>query len=107
MVRTRKTRNLGRKAPLWICLVAGVSAVAMVALVVLYSARTVQADASLPKPAFTAPVASPATSATPESLRANPAMLADQEPRIPQNAPTPAAQNWKDRIQGVASWYGG
>ena len=96
----RKTRNLRRKAPLWICLVAGVSAVAMVALVVLYSARTVQADASLPRPALTAPVGSPATSATPASL-------ADQEPKIPQNAPTPAAKSWKDRIQGVASWYGG
>ncbi len=79
---------------------AGVSAVAMVALVVLFSARTVQADASLPKPAFTAPAASPATSATPASL-------ADQEPQIPQNAPTTAAQNWNDRIHGVASWYGG
>ncbi len=96
----RKTRNLRRKAPLWLCLVAGVSAVAMVALVVLYSARTVQADASLPKPALTAPAASPATSATPVSL-------ADQEPRIPQSAPTPAAKSWNDRIHGVASWYGG
>ncbi len=94
----RKTRNLGRKAPLWLCLVAGVSAVAMVALVVLYSARTVQADASLPRPALTAPAASPAKIATPVSL-------ADQEP--PQTAPTPAALNWKDRIRGVASWYGG
>jgi len=93
-----KTRNLRRQAPLWLCLVAGVSAVAMVALVVLYSARTVQADASLPRPALTAPAASPATSATPASL-------ADQEP--PQTAPTPAALNWKDRIRGVASWYGG
>ncbi|MGB8028160.1 MAG: septal ring lytic transglycosylase RlpA family protein [Terracidiphilus sp.] len=79
---------------------AGVSAVAMVALVVLYSARIVQADASLSRPALTAPAASPATSA-------NPASLADQEPKIPQNAPTPAAQNWRDRIRGVASWYGG
>jgi rare lipoprotein A len=104
----RKTRNLGRKAPLWLCLVAGVSAVAMVALVVLYSARTVQADASLPRPALTAPVDPPATSATPVSLSgANPAKLADQEPPIPQNAPTPAARNWNDRIRGVASWYGG
>jgi rare lipoprotein A len=95
-----KTRNLRRKAPLWICLLAGVSAVATVALVVLYSARTVQADASLPRPALTAPAASPASSATPASL-------ADEEPRIPQNAPTPAALNWKDRVRGVASWYGG
>ena len=95
-----KTRNLGPKTPLWVCLVAGVSAVAMVALVVLYSARTVQADASLPRPALTAPAASPASSATPASL-------SDQEPTIPQNAPTPAAMSWKDRIRGVASWYGG
>ena len=70
----------------------------MVALVVLISARTVQADASLSRPAFTAPAASPAASATPASL-------ADREP--PQNAPTAAALNWKDRIRGVASWYGG
>lgn len=100
MVIKRKTRNLRRKAPLWICLVAGVSAVAMVALVVLFSARTVQADAGLPRPALPAPAASPRAIATPPSL-------ADQEPRIPQNAPTAAAQNWKDRIRGVASWYGG
>jgi rare lipoprotein A len=99
MVIKRKTRNLRRKAPLWICLVAGVSAVAMVALVVLISARTVQADASLPRPAFTAPAASPSASAT------TPKTLTDQEP--PQTAPTPAALNWKDRIQGIASWYGG
>jgi rare lipoprotein A len=100
MVIKRKTRNLRRKAPLWICLVAGVSAVAMVALVVLFSARTVQADAGLPRPALPAPAVSARAIATPASL-------ADQEPRIPQNAPTAAAQNWKDRIQGVASWYGG
>ncbi|HVN93604.1 MAG TPA: septal ring lytic transglycosylase RlpA family protein [Terracidiphilus sp.] len=89
---------------------AGVSAVAMVALVVLFSARTVQADASLPKPAFTAPADPPAVSATPASLSSAPehsASLADQEPQIPQNAPTPAAKSWKDRIQGIASWYGG
>ena len=79
---------------------AGVSAIAMVALVVLFSARTVQADAGLPRPAPTAPAASPAASATPASL-------ANQEPRIPQNAPTAAAQTWNDRIHGVASWYGG
>ena len=100
MVIKRKTRNLRRKAPLWICLVAGVSAVAMVALVVLFSARTVQADAGLPRPALPAPAVSARAIATPASL-------ADQEPRIPQNAPTAAAQNWKDRIRGVASWYGG
>ena len=115
MVRTRKTRNLRQKAPLWICLVAAVSAVAMVALVVLFSARTVQADAGLPRPVFIASAAQPSASTTPASLA--PANLArqetsnhesgDQEPRIPQNAPTPAARSWNDRIHGVASWYGG
>src|ERR1700690_3853068 len=65
MVIKRKTRNLRRKAPLWICLVAGVSAVAMVALVVLFSARTVQADAGLHSPALPAPAASPRATATP------------------------------------------
>jgi len=86
----------------------------MVALVVLFSARTVQADAGLPRPVFIASAAQPQTSATPVSLAAAklPATLAvkkpsDQEPRIPQNAPTPAAQSWSDRIHGVASWYGG
>ena len=100
MVRKRKTRNLRRKAPLWICLVAGVSAVALVARVVLLSARTVQADAGLPRPAPTPPAASPAASATPASL-------ADQEPQISQDVPTAAAKQWNDRIHGIASWYGG
>ncbi len=103
MVRARKTRNLRQKAPLWICLVAGVSAVALVALVVLFSARTVQADASVPKLVSIVPAASPGTSAT----LATPTTLVDKEPRIPQNAPTAAAQKWSDRIHGVASWYGG
>jgi rare lipoprotein A len=114
MVIKRKTRNLRQKAPLWICLVAGVSAVAMVALVVLFSARTVQADAGLPRPVFIASAAQPPASATPVSLAPAklPATLvvqkpSDLEPRVPQNAPTPAAQSWNDRIHGVASWYGG
>src|ERR1700722_4387690 len=104
MVIKRKTRNLRQKAPLWICLVAGVSAVAMVALVVLFSARTVQADAGLPRPVFIETPASLQASAIPVSLV--PAKLpskravqrpSDLEPRVPQNAPTPAAQSWNDR----------
>ena len=82
------------------CLVAGVSAVAMVALVVLYTARTVQADAGLPRPALTAPVASPAASSTPTSI-------ANQGALNQQARPTPEAQNWKSKIHGIASWYGG
>src|SRR5580704_13470621 len=110
MVIKRKTRNLIQKAPLWICLVAGVSAVAMVALVVLFSARTVQADAGLPRPVFITTASQPGASATPELLApAKPAVQKpdDLEPRVPLNAPTPAAKSWNDRIHGVASWYGG
>jgi rare lipoprotein A len=82
----------------------------MVALVVLFSARTVQADAGLPRPVFIAAASQPQASATPASLA--PSKLAvqesgDQEPRVPQNAPTPAARSWNDRIHGIASWYGG
>ncbi|MGO8756834.1 MAG: septal ring lytic transglycosylase RlpA family protein [Terracidiphilus sp.] len=100
MVRTRKTRNLRRKAPLWIAVAACVSAVVLVALVVLFTARTVQADAGLPRPATTPPVASPAASATPASL-------ADQEPQVSQGSPSPEAKQWHDKVHGVASWYGG
>jgi rare lipoprotein A len=110
MVIKRKTRNLRQKAPLWICLVAAVSAVAMVALVVLFSARTVQADAGLPRPVFVTTPSQPQTSAIPVSLvpaKSTALKPGDQEPRVPQNAPTPAAKSWNDRIHGVASWYGG
>ncbi len=96
MVRTRKTRNLTRRAPLWICLVAASSAVALVALVVLFSARAVQADAGLPRPAISAPATSPASSATPASIAHD-----------LQSGPTPEARQWTDKLHGIASWYGG
>jgi rare lipoprotein A len=109
MVRTRKTRNLKRRAPLWICLVAGVSAVALVALVVLMSARTVQADAGLPRPANNAPAAqAAAASATPASMKqAGTQVRAHAEIAVPQDGPTPEARKWSDRVHGIASWYGG
>ena len=100
MVRLRKTRNLRRKAPLWIAILAGVSAVALVALVLLISARSVQADAGLPRPALRAPASPLAASATPASL-------ARQDQPVPQGTPTDAARQWSDRIHGIASWYGG
>ena len=100
MVRIRKTRNLRRKAPLWFALAAGVSAVALVALVVLMTARTVQADAGLPRPAATPPAASPAASATPASL-------ADQELQTTPPTQSTEAKRWHDKVHGVASWYGG
>ncbi|MGD0739549.1 MAG: septal ring lytic transglycosylase RlpA family protein [Terracidiphilus sp.] len=107
MVITRKTRNLKRRAPLWIYLVAGVSAVTLVALVVLFTTRTVHADASLPQATITTPVNPTAASATPVSLAPAEPRTAHTEPPIPRHGPTPAAQQWKDRIHGLASWYGG
>jgi rare lipoprotein A len=71
-----------------------------VALVVLFTARTVHADASLSQPTITAPVTGAAASAAP-------ATLADAQPTIPKSAPTPAARHWSDKIHGIASWYGG
>ncbi|MGB7263870.1 MAG: septal ring lytic transglycosylase RlpA family protein [Terracidiphilus sp.] len=100
MVRARKTRNLRRNAPLWFAIAAGVSAVALVAFVMLFTARTVQADAGLPRLGPAAPASPPAASATPASL-------ADQKSTIPQVSPSNAALQWRDRIHGVASWYGG
>ena len=100
MVRIRKTRNLRRRSPLWIYFVAGVSAVALAALVVLFSARTVQAYADLPRPALTAPAAALAASATPASL-------AQEEPAFPHSGPSAEARQWNDKVHGIASWYGG
>src|SRR5208283_2290035 len=93
-------RNLKRRASLWIYLVAGVSAVTLVALVVLFTTRTVHADASLPRAAINPPATVAAASVTPVSL-------AHAEPPVPTNGPTPEAKQWKDRIHGIASWYGG
>lgn len=70
-------------------MLAGVSSVVLAAGVLLISARTVQADARLPRPAPSSP-ASLATSATPESL-----------------APQINSGLRKYRLHGIASWYGG
>jgi rare lipoprotein A len=100
MVRTQKTRSLRRRAPLWICVAAGVSAVALVALVVHFTARTVHADAGLLRPAMAvSPAATPATT--------TPASLAHTELPVQQTGPTPEAKQWNDRVHGLASWYGG
>jgi len=73
----------------------------LVALIVLFSAaRTVQADAGVPKPSLSSPVSQSATTATPSSL-------ATDEPPVPQGIPSKAARQWNDKIRGVASWYGG
>jgi rare lipoprotein A len=104
MVRARKTRDLKRRTPLWIYVTAGVSAVALVAMVVLFTARTVQADAGLPRAAITTLAANAAASPTPSSMAQAEAQTA---PAVPKNGPTPEARQWKDKIHGIASWYGG
>jgi rare lipoprotein A len=79
----------------------------MVALVVLFTTRTVHADASLPRPAITASPTPAATSVTPVSLAPSKPPVANVEPPVPKSGPTAEAQKWKDKIHGVASWYGG
>lgn len=100
MVIPRKTRNLRRNAPLWIGIVAGVSAVALVALVFLFTTRTVQADAGLSRPTTAAP-------ASPLAASATPAFSAVKRPALPHAPQTDAARQWKDHVHGLASWYGG
>ena len=100
MVMTWKTRDLMQRTPLWIYIVATVSAAALVALIVLVSTRTVEANARLPKAVMLAPTAPAAASPTPASI-------AHAQPAVPQAGPTAEAQRWKDRIHGIASWYGG
>jgi len=70
---------------------AGASSVALTAVVVGVSTRTVHADAVLSRPTATALPAVPVASATP-------ALLAPQKP-----AEAKAAH----RLHGIASWYGG
>jgi rare lipoprotein A len=82
---------LNLKTPLWIAVMAGASSVALAAGVLLFSTRTVQADARLLRPAATMPPPAPA-------LDAEPALLA---PRIT------AEELRAYRLHGVASWYGG
>ncbi len=78
------------KTPLRIWLLAGASSVALAAVVILLSTRTVQADALLSRSASTAPPAVPVASATP-------ALLAPHQPAASQSA---------ELLHGIASWYG-
>jgi len=86
----RKSRNLNAKTPLRDYALAGASSVALAALIALSFTRTVQADARLLMPASTA-AAVPAVSVTPASL------AQQKAPKV----------EWKDRVHGIASWYGG
>jgi rare lipoprotein A len=89
MVIRRKSRKLTLNTPLEICVLAGISSVALAAVVITLSTQPVQADARLPRPAS---ITSPIQSATPSAL-----------------APTPkktATQSRHDILRGIASWYG-
>ena len=96
----RKTRKLKRQTSQRIYLTAGLSAVVLAALAVLISARTVQADARLPRVTASMGPTTDATGATPTSI-------VEEEPPVPASGPTRAARRWHNRIHGIASWYGG
>lgn len=85
----RKSRNTNAESRLSSYLLAGGSSVALAALIALSFTRTVQADVRLSLSALPAATA-PATAATPLVV-----------------AEKPAHVEWKDRVHGLASWYGG
>jgi rare lipoprotein A len=90
MVINRKSRNLIRNTSLRLWLLAGGSSIALAALVVMLSTRTVHADARLSHPVATMTDAPPVAKPTPDSLAA-------QQKAIKRG----------DRLHGIASWYGG
>lgn len=90
MVIRRKSRNTlwGTSLRLWV--LAGVSSIALVAVVLLLTTGTVHADARFSPSVGSLTAAPPVASPTPESLN-------DQQRAIKRG----------DRLQGIASWYGG
>jgi rare lipoprotein A len=90
MVIRRKSRNMSLKTPLGICILAGASSVVLAAVVVVLSTQPVHADARLPLPASTPPLASPILSATPAM----------------QTAKKTAEAERANKLHGIASWYG-
>ncbi|MGA3370869.1 MAG: septal ring lytic transglycosylase RlpA family protein [Terracidiphilus sp.] len=83
------TKAKSQRLRFW--LLAGTSSVALAAVVVAVSTRTVHADARLPRPGATAPPAAPLLSATS-------ALTGPREQAAPARA---------DLLRGLASWYGG
>jgi rare lipoprotein A len=96
MVIRRKTRNriLNNSFRLW--LLGVISSIALVAVVVSLSTRTVHADARLSRPVAPSLTAAPPVAApTPDSLVRD-SLVAEQ-----------TAIKRGDRLHGIASWYGG
>jgi rare lipoprotein A len=88
MEKRKNSSSTSSTSSLRIWLLAGVSSVALTALVVAMTARSVEADARL-KPAMPS-LTAPAANATPASLAPQPS-VADKQ---------------TDDLHGVASWYG-
>jgi rare lipoprotein A len=84
MAKRQKSRYVNLKTPRGICLLAGIFSLAITAVVLFLSTRTVHADARLLRPVCAPAAASPVVSAT----------------------PTPSARQWKGKLHGLASWYG-
>jgi len=91
MVRRPDSSRTSSKLPLRFWLLAGASSIALAAVVVAISTRTVHADARLPRPGATAPSPGPLANATPVLVA----------------PPEPAASARADLLRGLASWYGG
>jgi rare lipoprotein A len=89
MVMKRKSRNLNLSTPLRFWIMGGASSIALAALVVTISTRTVHADAPL-----SAPIAT--MTAAPSFIGSAPDSLAAQRKAIKRG----------DRLHGIASWYG-
>lgn len=90
MVISRKSRNLILSTSLRLWVLAGASSIALAAVVLLLSTRTVHADARFSRPVGSMTAASPVASPTPDSL-------VDEQKAIKRG----------DRLHGIASWYGG
>lgn len=91
MVIRRRSGGRCLNAPLRIWLLAGLFSLVVVAGIITFSSRTVQADVLMPRPAATVPPSIPAVpTAQPDSLT----------PKA-----TVAAQR-KALLRGIASWYG-
>ncbi len=91
MAKRRNSSKSNAKMSLRIWVAAGISSVLLVAGILAFSPRTVEADARLSRPVVTAPPVAPIASTTP-------VMLAPEKPAEPTT---------NHALHGVASWYGG
>jgi len=96
----RKSRKLNLNTPLGMWLLAGCSSVALTALVVTFTMRTVHADARLSHSVV-------AISGAPLNTTPSSDTLAAQQAAQEAAKAEQAAIKRGDRLHGIASWYGG